>query len=223
MMKKSILIIALMCVQLFCGMSMVDAQETYKVGDFYCDDDKMGVVFWVDESGQCGKIVSLAESPRLEWAKRRDCMTNFSAYDRTNGIYNLMRISIQGSWMERFPAFGWCEELGDVWYLPAVDELKLLLSKEVVEAVNDTLSELYQLGGVPINVGYDEDGAVRWYWSSTEPTEPKHGDPCFAYAVLCSGGEEFQLDKEQYRCYVRAIAKFGNEAKRGEMTLVPLQ
>ena len=206
-MKKQILFIALMLVQIFCGAAMASAQEKYQVGDFYCDDDVMGVVFWVDESGEHGKIVGLYDSPKMHWAGRWHQTTLVKAYDKTDGIANLLRVSIKGSWMQNFPPFGWCEEQGGRWYLPAVDELSLLLSKEVIEKVNSQLEELYQLAGEPIVRGYDADGSVRWYWSSTEPTD--QGDiPCFAYAVLASGGMVKALDKGGYKCYVRAIAKF---------------
>ena len=211
-MKKQILFIALMLVQIFCGAAMASAQEKYQVGDFYCDDDLMGVVFWVDESGQHGKVVSITESPRLRWAVRGWDTKDNNAYDREDGIRNLLQISIKGSWMQNFPAFGWCEELGGRWYLPAIDELKLLLSAEVRNVVNTTIEdELFQLGGEPIGgdgSGYDSDGSVYWYWSSTEPTEPDQDIPCFAYALTQAGGEETQLDKSGYRCRVRAVANF---------------
>lgn len=205
-MKKQILFIALMLVQIFCGAAMASAQEKYQVGDFYCDDDVMGVVFWVDESGEHGKIVSIVESPRVPWAGGLNQDTLIGAFDKTDGIANKLRVDIKGG-CHMFSPFAWCEELGDRWYLPAVDELSLLLSKEVIEKVNSQLEELYQLAGEPIVRGYDADGAVRWYWSSTEPTD--QGDiPCFAYAVLASGGMVKALDKGGYKCYVRAIAKF---------------
>ena len=67
-------------------------------------------------------------------------------------------------WREKFPAFAWCASQGEGWYLPAIDELGLLLLDTVVhEAVNRTL---IQRGGKPL-VGVKASGD---YWSSTENT-----------------------------------------------------
>ena len=41
--------------------------------------------------------------------------------------------------------FSRCVELGDEWYLPAIDELRLLLRKNVVELVNNKINPLWTL------------------------------------------------------------------------------
>ena len=41
------------------------AQKQYKVGDYYNENGRAGVVFQVDETGQHGKIVSLNEPNKL--------------------------------------------------------------------------------------------------------------------------------------------------------------
>ena len=51
-------------------------QETdapkYRVGDYYTDGFKEGIIFWLDSSGLSGKIVSLTEAnPGLAWTTDR--------------------------------------------------------------------------------------------------------------------------------------------------------
>lgn len=232
-MKKQILFIALLCAQLLCSSIASAQEETYKVGDFYCDDDKMGVVFWVDESGQRGKIVSLEESPRLAWTIDGYEMGNTSqTYNKENGAVNMMMIQIDGGWKRNFPAFAWCAELGDGWYIPAIEELKLFtLNKEVYEAVSDTLEECYQLGATPM-----PNGDTVGYWSSTEveamviaeivdgvevdrdSSSPKHPE---IPVVIWGTNDWYEWSYPKYYEFcVRAVATFGPRSET--MVVVPL-
>ncbi len=42
-------------------------EKRWKVGDYYNENGKEGVVFWVDESGEHGKIVSIKHGRDLNW------------------------------------------------------------------------------------------------------------------------------------------------------------
>jgi hypothetical protein len=63
----------------------------YKVGDYYNDGKKEGVVFWVDESGKHGKIVSLTESRSLQWSKEEKRL--IGADDKVDGAKNMAVVS----------------------------------------------------------------------------------------------------------------------------------
>ena len=218
-MKKQILFIALLCAQLLCSSIASAQEEIYKVGDFYCDDDKMGVVFWVDESGQRGKIVSLYESPKLAWTiDDYEMLHTNQTYSKDDGAANMMMIKIDGGWKRKFPAFAWCAELGDEWYIPAIEELKMFtLNEEVYNAVNNTLEECYQLCGTPIaNFG----DAYDCYWSSTE-VESNPDQPINIAVVRMSTNHGYEWSFPVfYEFYVRAVATFGPRPEK--MVVVPL-
>ena len=162
----------------------------YKVGDYYNDGSKEGIVFVVFDGGYHGKIVSLDEGDEL-WAGEAVQYNFTGAASRGGGMGNMNKIKKQPNWKSNYPAFAWCASLGNSWYLPAVDELLLILDNK--DAINRKLNEM----------GYGEilDGK---YWSSTEKDNE--------YAWLA--------DREHRECYfpkyndghafhyVRAVATF---------------
>ena len=180
--------------------------KTYKVGDYYNDGKKEGVVFWVDKSGEHGKIVSLRQR-KVEWAVDKNFGGVFlnrynpsnkriGTCDKKDGKKNLDVVRVIECWQEKFPAFSRCVELGDEWYLPAIDELRLLLRKNVVELVNNTLAKYKNA-----TIIFDEE-ALEEYWSSTESTYEK----CLAETIRT---DRFQTTSiKSFDCYVRAVATF---------------
>ena len=138
--------------------------KTYKVGDYYDDGKKQGVVFWVDASGEHGKIVSLTESKtELQWTSdKTEQKRLIGADDEENGANNMAKVRQIPDWQSKYPAFKWCDDLGEGWYLPAIEELKLFTSNHTVRnAINQTLATK---GGTKIS----DIGTTHWYWSSTE-------------------------------------------------------
>lgn len=82
----------------------------YKVGDFYNENGKQGVVFYVDKSGRNGGIVSLTESKKS--------LPSYLSSELSS----------------------WCQSLGAGWELPSSSALKLLAVKGTVkDAINTTL------------------------------------------------------------------------------------
>ena len=170
---------------------------TYKVGDYYNVNGKQGVVFWVDETGQHGKIVSLTESI-LQWASdETEQKRLIGAYDENNGANNMAKVKQILDWEPKYPAFKWCADLGEGWYLPAIEELKIFaLDKSVHDAVNKTLATK----GVELaNIGDS-----RWYWSSTESVSTGH---FCAWRVGMNGGYT-GIDDKYDTNYVRAVSAF---------------
>ena len=174
----------------------------YKVGDYYNENGKEGVVFWVDETGQHGKIVSLTESKNaLQWASVKiEQKRLIGADDKENGANNMAKVRQIYDWQGKYPAFKWCADLGEDWYLPAIEELKLFTSNHTVRnAINQTLATK---GGTKI----PDIGTYHWYWSSTEHNH-KYGEEFCAWFVGMGNG--YTDNSYKYNgSYVRAVSAF---------------
>lgn len=173
--------------------------KTYKVGDYYDDGKKQGVVFEVTADGKHGKIVSLTESSeRLMWSSDENEQERLiGADDEHNGANNMSKVQKIAGWREKYPAFAWCADLGEGWYLPAIEELKLFtLNYEIRNAVNRTLATKGEK--------LAEHGTI---WSSTESNYkyPK-GEFCAWYVGMSIGGTYY--NNKYYSRYVRAVFAF---------------
>lgn len=149
------------------GASSQRAEQTsapYKVGDYYNENGKEGVVFEVDATGRHGKIVALTESPdRLSWCTKAEYVSRAkkgsTTTSATDGAYNMAQIKKIKGWQKKYPAFAYCAKLGEGWYLPAKDEWKaLILDGTVYDAINKTL----QSQNKPMF------NRVKSYWASTQ-------------------------------------------------------
>lgn len=132
------------------------AENIWRVGDHYDVNGKMGIVFWVDETGKHGKIVSPDEA-ELPWCTYEEYHEHIvtGAYDRNDGMNNQMTIMKIDGWREKYPAFAWCESHGPGWYLPAINELDQLMYNDAAKVI---------LKSSP---------SLRSYWSSTEDEGPQ--------------------------------------------------
>lgn len=170
----------------------------YKVGDYYNENGRKGVVFEVSDGGRHGKIVSLTESEEDTWSEKLDGSHGFRLTDRSNGWNNQQKIMCLDGWRDIFTAFAWCADQGEGWYLPAIEELEaLFLNDSVREAVSLTL----QAKGYKKLWGR-KSGAS--YWSSTANSTSSSAMVWAVYMI--SGGSE-----ETYSTVansVRAVATF---------------
>ena len=192
----------------------------YKVGDYYNDGKKEGVVFEVSADGKHGKIVSMTQSSKgLQWSSDEYGQEHLiGASSRTDGAYNMQIVEKIAGWQTKYPAFKWCADLGEGWYLPAIDELKAFtLNNSIHDAVNRTLAEK---GGTKLN----NRGEAMFYWSSTEDNSYKF---CALSFSMYRGGAD-NYDKSSYYGYVRAVATFGDAptlqtptAQKGGITSAP--
>lgn len=135
----------------------------YKVGDYYNDGIKEGIVFNINAEGNHGKIISLQQSSeRLAWAHDDLLTTSVGAKSRNDGKANQAKVASRAGWQEQYPAFAWCRALGDDWYLPSEEELLLIITnKSIYEAINAGLHTMHSVPLYPI-------GTMIGYWSSTE-------------------------------------------------------
>ena len=129
--------------------------KTYKVGDYYNENGKEGVVFEVWDDGKHGKIVSLDEAI-LTWCtdEQYEKKIKVGASSMSDGKANTDLVMARSD-NEEYPAFMWCRWKGSSWYLPAIKELETLF--EVKERINNTLEQLSK-----IKISND------YYWSSKE-------------------------------------------------------
>ena len=170
------------------GSNTTDAKR-YNIGDIYDKDGKRGVVFEVWNGGTAGKIVSMKQSAvELKWAA--DASEQKRILGATNTKYGALNMDIITqieNWQQRYPAFAWCAELGEGWYLPATEELKRIYDNKAL--LEDNLEDRL---------------ATFWYWSSTEH------DQFRAWFVLMYNGYMFYESRYTASSYVRAVATFGD-------------
>lgn len=99
----------------------------FEVGQYYDYNGLQGVVFAVNEDGTHGLIVSLDEV-MIDWSTfRKEDLRNVGATDQYDGAKNMEVVARyiaenNLSW-DHFPAFKWCREKGEGWYLPSIDEV----------------------------------------------------------------------------------------------------
>ena len=161
----------------------------YKVGDYYNDGIKEGIVFEVYDGGWHGKIVSLDYS-KEQWAVNAVYENATGATAMAGGMSNMNKIKKLPNWKQNYPAFAWCASMGSGWYLPAKEELRLIYENQ--DAINRGLNRQ----------GY-EGLANNVYWSSTEDS----GAEFCAWFVNMSSGYAGNFSKSRYN-YVRAVSVF---------------
>ncbi len=179
--------------------------KTYKVGDYYNDGKKEGVVFEVSADGRSGKIASMKHSTKgLKWYYGG--YTNYGnligADDDVNGLYNMEKVMAISGWQDKYPAFKWCADLGEGWYLPSIEELKKILFCENFNKINDTIKS--QGGDILLSSEY--------YWSSTQAEvlvdNTKYTGARRAYVSTKHEGATFPNTEH----LVRAVTTFGSNA-----------
>ena len=175
----------------------------YKVGDYYNDGTKEGVVFEVSADGMHGKIVSMKSSQPMDWAEdKRERKRLINATDSTDGEQNMARVKKIAGWQKKYPIFKWCADLGEGWYLPAIEELKKFMLDEVTH--NAVFRTIKARGGtIPKYVGYP----AAYYWSSTESSKIYTDGNCYARSIdLRYMMDDYSMKESGIHAY--AVAKF---------------
>ena len=180
--------------------------KTYKVGDYYNDGVREGVVFEVSADGRHGKIVSMKQSVEglLKWSADSAEKTRLiGANSKSNGAANMAKVKAISGWQTKYPAFKWCDDLGEGWYLPSIEELKAFtISDSVRNAVNRTLTAK---GGEAI---HNKGDLYKWYWSSTEHDEQYLGKVCVWRMTMTMLGATPEVSHKGVGYTVRAVAAF---------------
>lgn len=150
-----------------------NASISYSLGDLVEVEGVKGVVFYKDDV--VTKIVSVDEI-QLAWSTE---YVVANATDLSNGASNMALIKAIDGWEDKYPAFKWCADCGDGWYLPAQSELLGIYNQRSV--VNATLEEN---GFAKLDIG---DNA--FYWSSTEATRIAAG------GIFFNSGKDYNYMK----------------------------
>lgn len=109
----------------------MNVQASYTAGTPYEENGRVvGIVFWVSEDGQSAKIVSLDRTEKIAWST--EGKTLLGATSTADGAANTALLK-QSAEAASIPMLAFCEQHGEGWYWPAVDELKVLF-----EAYNGT-------------------------------------------------------------------------------------
>lgn len=132
---------------------VVEKKTGWAVGDYYEVGNVKGVVVWVDESKEHGKIISLDEKVDI-WATGG---YNTGAKSEEDGKGNTDKVKDINAELTAFPAFKWCVAHGEGWYFPAILEVYYFLNAK--ETVNSTLE------------AHNGTKISDFYWSSTEADE----------------------------------------------------
>lgn len=146
---------------------VVEKKTGWAVGDYYEVGNVKGVVVWVDESKEHGKIISLDEKVDI-WATGG---YNTGAKSEEDGKGNTDKVKDINAELSAFPAFKWCVAHGEGWYFPAIMEVYYFLNAKAT--VNSTLEAH---NGTKVNDAY---------WSSTEGDED---ETAALYGYLKSDG-----------------------------------
>ncbi|MBQ8773071.1 MAG: DUF1566 domain-containing protein [Muribaculaceae bacterium] len=170
--------------------ALAQNKSSYKVGDYYNDGKKTGFVFYVDETGRSGKIISLQQT-ELPWyqAAKRDKPQKMGLENEKLGLINLVKLRHNEGWHEKFPAFAWCADLGEGWYLPSVGEWQeISRQSKVLNNAMITFPGAHDIAGI--------------YWSSNEDSTHEQR----AWSATHYGGSASMQKTDVNK--VRAVANF---------------
>lgn len=164
--------------------------KTYKVGDYYHENGKEGIVFEVDAAGRHGKIMALHDLPdQLSWCTKEECGNIIGAFDEQDGMKNMEVVRRIPGWREKYPVFAACAVLGEGWYLPAKKELeKLCENRDYLSA------QAEKFGGSPF--------VETLYWSSSEYRSTIAWNVYFTNGNLIDNYNKFNQNR------ARAVAAF---------------
>ena len=173
----------------------------YKVGDYYNENGLTGTVFYVTDNGYSGKIInkSVGECALATGSTLTELVGTNS---QTNGRRNMDIITAIKDWQSRYPAFKWCADLGEDWYLPA-------------------LNELYEIVKHRDILGLGQYYGWAFFWSSTEVNKIEYGDfGCIletdAYIVPVAPEPPLMYSDKSSVLYVFAVASFGRDVDIGK-------
>ena len=102
-----------------------------------------------------------------------------------------------------YPAFEYVNGLGSEWYLPAIDELKVVYAN--ITAINASLIILRNAGVSVVTLG------TQWYWSSSTKSNVEYAY-CYGFRKSENGGGRYDEGtdfKTSYDWeYARAVMAF---------------
>lgn len=197
--------------------------DDLKVGDK--TEDGLGVIYWVDQTNrQIAKAISLSRANNTAWST---LVEESGAVSRVNGAANTKIMVGKEGAETAYPAAYFCANLGEGWYVPALNELleiydiyngishldaaavapeALTAEEKAARATFD--GWLTSAGGDAMNTA--ESGNGQSYWSSTEynDTYPYY----VRFGKFAIGGEDQDVKKSSAKeqRYVRCMKVIGD-------------
>ena len=111
------------------GPSAEKRVVVYNIGDLVTIAGVQGVVY---QTSPQVKVISVRHTECV-WSKRS---TRVGTADEDNGKANMAVVKRLQNWQSDYPAFKWCAELGEGWYLPAINELDAIYhQREIIDKV----------------------------------------------------------------------------------------
>lgn len=180
----------------------------YDIGEYYDRDGVKGVVCALSPDKTHGLLLSLDEI-YLHWSEfRKPDLRVVGADDRSDGMANMEKIAAYieangGSW-EDFPAFKWCREQGEGWYLPSIDELLTIgHNYNGGTRVQNNKQARNKFNGVLKDQGGKRMDRLVYYFSSTEMDEKS------AYTTHMGIEPPYVIEIPKYNKFlVRAVRRF---------------
>lgn len=127
-------------------------ESNFSIGEMVEFNGVKGIVFY--HNADITKIVSV-EQGKACWSTE---YVAIDATDERNGMNNMAVVQVVDAWESKYPAFAWCANLGEGWYLPARSELY-----DIWEVKSELNVELVANKYPAIGVDYN-----YYYWSSTQ-------------------------------------------------------
>ena len=177
-----------------------DETTTYNIGDLVTINGTKGVVFQTTPNI---KIVS-AEEASLQWGSASVLGVQTGAISTTDGAYNMSIIKAISDYENNYPAFKWCADLGEDWYLPSYEELFGMYND--LSVVNKTLTD----NGFSALASQESV-----YWSSSEYVDSSNN---YAHNVNLSTGA-MNIDYKNTTKRVRAVLAIGDNPADVDLSL----
>lgn len=154
----------------FSGIAPNQNEELYKVGDLYRENGVVkGFIFAIKEDNNGNKwcyVVSKDEE-ELQWSTENyfcNCTSTVGAYN-TNDPFDYY-----GRDINNYPAFKWCKEYGDGWFLPSSTELNWLWSA-ITDGEHDFEAESVGMFNALLIANGGDPFEPTFYMSSNETSE----------------------------------------------------
>jgi len=165
----------------------------------------VGMVIETYHGGKNGKVISLKNVGKVEWATLQAEAYATGATDFNDGITNKMKIQSLENWENDYPAFKACVDYGERWYLPCINEMKWFLTNVNngyrLDAINNNLAHHRNNNpelGIE-TVYYDES-----YFSSTESS----GSGSEALKLYTGGNWDTPPQPKHWAYYIRPFYEF---------------
>ena len=182
--------------------------KEYEIGELYDRNGVKGIVCLLSEDKRHGLVLSLDEI-YLHWSEfRKPDLRLVGADNRTDGQANMEAVARyiaeqELSWTD-FPAFKWCRDKGEGWYLPAIDELLTIgHNYNGGTRMHNDRQARNKFNGALKDAGGERMDRMVYYFSSTEMDEKN------AYTSHMSIEPPYVVEIPKYNKFlVRAVHRF---------------